>query len=475
MYCTCTVQKVITINNVSIDCKIDCLNCEMTTAELAHNVLKHIDSLKPLLLMTLDYVEYLYEIINQQKPPHITLNYYDILVNDLLQKVGSIDKSKAFDGIINKLQFMKPLIGQSIMFLDFITIICILSRGSIDQKARFLFKCYNFNETGLMEEVEHYNFIMRTCSCLKKIHILGSIDITSDIARYIAMEARTTYDNNEIKFMHGLRVENFMEWVYNNKECNVLFRMQEILHRLIDNLIVLESRVNGLVDIMEIKKAYKYDCIPVPNPEAITNLVVRSDIPIFITHRNRNIVSLCIPWRYIDHDIQEVYIKYDKILPYRQKHYSIVDYIIDRNRSQYEYNNNPLLSCCEKQIILTSYQRLMLHLSKRHTKYNIPLQRIDIRHLDESSIYNITVYTDYTQYRTVQVRTLMGINDNHRTDNYKEEQILLDRDIISVSILPACMSTIDADMFVKATTDIASSDMIVFTGSVVPIQQVLYV
>ena len=251
-----------------------------------------------------------------------------------------------------------------------------------------------------------------------------------------------------------------------------------ILHRLIDNLLVLESRVNGLVDIMEIKKAYKYDCIPVPNPEAIANLIVRSDIPIFITHRNRNIVSLCIPWRcidtIIDHDIQEIYIKYDKIFPYRQKHYSIVDYIVDRNRSQHEFNSNPLLSCCEKQIKLTSYQRLMLSLSKRHTKYNIPFQRIDIRHLDESSIYNITLYTDCTQYRTVQVRTLMGINhvvDDDDDDDDGEEQ-MLDRDIISVSILPACMSTIDADMFVKATGDIASSDMIVFTGSVVPIQQV---
>jgi len=437
------------------------------TTEPAHNVLKHIDSLKPLLSLPLDYVEFLYEIINQQKPPHITLNYYDILVNELLHKVGSIDKSKAFKGIINKLQFIKPLVGVSIIFLDFITILCILSHGSIDQKASFLFKCYNFNETGLMDELEHYNFIMRTCSCLKKIHILGSIDITSDIARYMAMEARTTYNNNEIKFIHGLREEHFTEWVYSNKECNALFRIQQILYRLIDNLIVLESRVNGLVEIMEMKKAYKYDCIPVPNPEAIASLMFRSDIPILITHRNRNIVSLCIPWQYIDidNDIHEIYIRYDKIFPYQQRHYSIVDYIVDRNRSQHEYNSNPLLSCCEKKIILTSYQRIMLPLSKKNIKFNIPIQRIDIRHLDESSIYNITVYTDTTQYRTIQVRTLMGIK-------FKEDQEYnFDRDI-SVSILPACISAIDADIFVKATTDVASSDLIVFTGSVVPINEV---
>lgn len=65
--------------------------------------------------------------------------------------------------------------AQVIPVLDLLTTLCILLGGEVEEKARLLFKWYNINKQGLMEEEEHYLMIRRVGLCLKKLHILGNV------------------------------------------------------------------------------------------------------------------------------------------------------------------------------------------------------------------------------------------------------------------------------------------------------------
>lgn len=454
----------------------------------AHNVLKYIDILKPILILPLEDINVIYNDLISYKPKHITFNYYHILVSELRQKIPNHYNKFLF--VINKLSFEKPLVGTSILLLDLLTILCILTNGSIEDKARMLFSWYNHNQSGLMDEAEHQYFIIRACDSLKKLRLIGYIDITIEEASYMALEARVKYQNNEITFVPGLKLKDFIKWIMANKECNALFRFSIILNRLIETLVLIESRTNGLVDIMNTKKVYKYDALPVPNPEAIKCLTIQSDIPIYIVYRSQTITSICIPWRLSDcQTIKEIYIKYDKLVPYIEKHFTIPETILNRNIEIYKTNTDPKLKCCQKLMYLTSYQKHVIEDSIDSRKFDIPFQRIDVLNLDHSSLYNLTLYTNTIQYRTIQVETLpmhslhsatttTTTTTNTINTNTKQslplavavaEQVKLSS---TISILPACISVIEAEMFINTTPPLRDSNIIVFTGTICPMNQV---
>ena len=85
-------------------------------ARRAHDVLKHLDALKPVLQLDFNYVKLVYERLTKSKPAHILLNYYDVLVADVLKIFPN--QATIMKNLIQIYQFHKPHAGLSIMVLD---------------------------------------------------------------------------------------------------------------------------------------------------------------------------------------------------------------------------------------------------------------------------------------------------------------------------------------------------------------------
>jgi len=369
-------------------------------ARRAHDVLKHLDALKPVLQLDFNYVKLVYERLTKSKPAHILLNYYDVLVTDVLKIFPN--QATIMKNLIQIYQFHKPHAGMSIMVLDVLTILCVLTTGSVTEKSKLLFAMYNINQTGLMDEMEHVNFILRITECMKKLKLMGVLDITAPDAKFIALEARVKHENNQITFVPGLYVADFTRWVQTSKECQTLFKFTKVLSRLVDSLHALENRANALLSIMEAKNEYEPDAYFVP-PLDLFKQCVSTNASIYVVYRSQTQVSISIPLA----DLQEsdVYIKLDKLVPCVHKRYEIPRSILKRNVDVWKANKAPELECCKKGILLTSYRSQYVDSSTRQ-RDQVPFQRVDVSNLEPSSVYYVTVYTRSVQYRTLKVHTM---------------------------------------------------------------------
>lgn len=73
----------------------------------------------------------------------------------------------------------------------------ILLRGSVNDKARYLFTWYNISGSGLMTELEHIMFIQRVGRVLSKMKVLGAADMNIDDIKHMAFEARARKPQGE--------------------------------------------------------------------------------------------------------------------------------------------------------------------------------------------------------------------------------------------------------------------------------------
>ena len=366
----------------------------------AHSLLCHLDSLKPILLLDFNYVKLVYDRLTKSKPDHVLLNYYDVPAADVSKIFPN--QSLVISWLINIFQFHKPHIGQSIIVLDILTTMTILTTGSISEKCKLLFSMYNINATGLMDESEHVNFILRTSNCMKKLKLMQTLDMTAPEAKYIALEARVIYENNQITFIPGLQVSDFIRWVQTSKETQTLFRFVKVMNRLVDSLTALEHRTNAVLNIMEIKKQYKLNASPVPPLDVYQATCIKNDLPIWIVFRSSTSASFSLPL--YDLTIREVFIKYDKIMPLSSNSiYEIPRPILKRNAEVNRANQNPQLHCCDKSFLLTSYLKIPINNPSQRSRHQVPYQRVDITGLEPGSSYYVTIYTPLTQYRTVKI------------------------------------------------------------------------
>jgi hypothetical protein len=373
----------------------------MVDAIRAHSLLRHLDSLKPLLQLDFNYVKLVYERLTKTKPDHILLTYYDVEVAHVAKIFPN--QSTILTPLVELFQFHKPNVGKSVIVLDLLTTMSILTTGSVTEKCKLLFTMYNINETGMMDETEHINFILRCSDCMKKLKLMGTLDMTAPEARYVALEARVKYESNRMTFLPVLYVADFTRWVQTSKECQTLFKFVKVLNRLVDSMVALEARSSAVLQIMREKESYKESSCPVPALDVFTSCVL-SPAPTWLVYRSHDTVSLTLPLH--DMEITEVYVKFDKIVPLASELYEIPRAILKRNAEVYRANHrNPLLHCCGKSYLLTSYTRVPVDPTRRR-RHQIPYQRVDLTGLDPSSSYYITVYTSDVKFRTVQATTL---------------------------------------------------------------------
>ena len=483
-------------------------------ASRAHDVLRHLDALKSVLQLDFNYVKLVYERLTKSKPAHILLNYYDVLVADVLKIFPN--QTTIMQNLVDIFQFHKPQVGLSIMVLDVLTILCVLTTGSVTEKSKLLFAMYNINQTGLMDEMEHVNFILRITECMRKLKLMSLLDITAQDAKFIALEARVKHENNQITFVPGLYVADFTRWVQTSKECQTLFKFTKVLSRLVDSLHALENRSNALLSIMESKNEYEPNARFVP-PLDLFKECQPSRASVFVVFRSQTQVSLTLPlWNLLE---SEVFIKIDKIVPCVHTRYEIPRSILKRNVAVWKANKAPELECCRKGVLLTSYRSQYVNSSQRQRDH-IPFERVDLSALDAGSVYYITVYTSTVQYRTIKVHTQRaptmaiaaakhrrGLNnsapDDASTEHKAEESekdeeedeeteenshasnSLMSKKVLSVSgndslqrvhsltVLPACLTAQEAEAACKHQP-LPEASTVVFTGTVCSVLQVNY-
>lgn len=312
----------------------------MTASDRAHALLKHLDWLKPILQLDFNYVKLVYERLTRTKPDHILLNYYDVTTAEVMKIFPN--QTVIMKWLIEVFQFNKPNVGPSIMVLDVLTTLSILTTGSISEKCKLLFTMYNISQNGLMDEPEHYNFIMRCSFCMKKLKLMGTLDMTAPDAKYVALEARATHENNQIVFIPGLTVADFTRWVQTSNECQTLFKFVKVLNRLVDSMTALQNRADAVLAIMQSKLNFKPTATPVPALDTFPNIPL-SPASVWVVFRSQTTVSVTLPL--YDLGMTEIYIKYDKLVPLPSALYEIPRAILKRNADVHRAKRNPELHC----------------------------------------------------------------------------------------------------------------------------------
>jgi len=66
---------------------------------------------------------------------------------------------KSFTYIIKCLTYQSPIYGESVKLFDVLTILVILLRGTVEDKAKYFFTFYNITGNGLLSETEHRMFL----------------------------------------------------------------------------------------------------------------------------------------------------------------------------------------------------------------------------------------------------------------------------------------------------------------------------
>ena len=367
---------------------------------LAHQFLQHIDYLKGLIELDFDYILTVSRLALGKKPDHILLEFYAIHISDVYS-IFPLHR-RVIDPLVITFTFFKHPTGEHVMVLDLLTVMCILCTGPLVEKARLLFSWYNVSKTGLMDEFEHTNFITRTCRCLCKMKLLGSIDISFHDAKYLAMDARVRFENNKIRFLPGLYFYDFAKWIQTNKVCAAVFRYPVVLNRLVEGLTSLQLRATGLLGIMEAKKNYKPRIIPVPTIESLGCL--EHDLPLYVTYRSHDTVAVCLS--YLDINVSEVYIRSEKLVALEHKPYEVPKPIVRRHVGAMRKTMDPRLRCCDKFFLLESYQKYLLPQREQELNLAGTHQQVCVSGLDDDSRYYLTFYTNHGQYRRIEVRTM---------------------------------------------------------------------
>ena len=134
------------------------------------------------------------------------------------------------------------LVGVQVPLLDILTILSLLSRGKMEEKAEVLFKLYNFTENGRMSELELIRFILKVSELFVKLKLVGSLEISLDDARYFVHLARLKGHekcfNKEVEVTDGpegmipyFQLQDFQHFLQTNQVTLVIFKTIDTLTR----------------------------------------------------------------------------------------------------------------------------------------------------------------------------------------------------------------------------------------------------
>ena len=430
------------------------------------SLLEYLDFLKPLLLSSNELIPFAVKTFEdlqarvREPDPPLRLETFELSVGNVRKFFPSAEPS--IERVIQLLSYRKPILGQYIYLLDVLTVLVIVFRGPLEEKARWLFGWYNLSKTGVMTEVEHVILIKRVSDCLFRIKAIGRIDVTEEDANQIALEARVykTVGGGstglQLKYLPGLTFDDFFRWTRESPESAVLVKFVRVQDRLVDALLALRSRIDAVGSIVEEMRLHREHAIHVPKMDMFPDLREHGS-PLRIAFRASRSVTVLISAHGMDLGTSEAYVQCRKSRPVPDPLYSIPDSTMQRKiaRGQRAIVSG-LPMCCEREYSLTSYVRVPLR--RAGVLRGGPLLRVDIAPLDPDSHYSFTVYTSAFRYPAIGADT-PPLHD-------------LEVGPVSVAVLPASLSLADCDGFVKSTPLLDQAHALVHTGTLCPIDAV---
>eukprot|EP01034_Spumella_vulgaris_P023245 gene23244-29449_t len=244
------------------------------------------------MVLDIDIIAYADLQIKRHHIANFHIEYYDISLPEVSRYFPNY--MATIGPLIKMLQFTHSQYGQRVMLLDLLVLICILITATTNEKGHYLFEWFNHNKTGLLEEQEHVNLIQRVLHTFKAIKLMGSIDITLEEVRYLALEARSRYENAELRFVPGLYIGDFVKWMNRSTEVKGIFRFVEVLHKLVDSLVALDRRSQALKTVTSSQKQHMDARLPVVPDRLTLGVTVKSDSAVTTVFRSQNTCSFSL-------------------------------------------------------------------------------------------------------------------------------------------------------------------------------------
>ena len=367
----------------------------------AGEVLKLLDFLLPLLRLELSVVKFAVEKYESEYlEGGQSLESYTLSASEALSFFPSCQV--AVEPLVVALADDVPYVGLNVRLLDVLTILTMIARGAMKEKAKLIFDWFNSSHSGIMSEVELNLFLLRIGNCFLKMKLIGRIEFSKEDARHMAFVARVS---DGYKFLlPGLTFNDFYRWLSENRLAEAIFTFVRVLCRLIDTVYSLENKANALHSILQQMEDYKKSSPPIPHYNWFGNTCQESKYSINIIYRSQHEVSVCI--HYPNNTAKEVYIECKKTCSVPHPLYRL---------SKRFATLKPSDICCSKNYYLTSYQKSIL--KKMSYSHGATSFRVDIKNLDADSDYLFTLYTEVLKYPPVKVHTIPStqqLSDHHK-------------------------------------------------------------
>ena len=423
------------------------------TWRIVHELLKHLDYLKPLMIMPLSILENDAPHILKLTPPQPTLEFWSVK-KELVGKIIPFYQSFMLP-IVDLLSFPRDDGTQLISILDFLTVMCLFMCGDWKRKAKLLFSWYNLNGQGLLEEEEHFLMIRRIGHCFRQLKLIRLLELRDDEAKYLALTARVRYNpKGEGTFIPGLYFEDFLEWTLTNEECQLVFFFSKVLNRLCDILRTLGDRSERLTEIINDMYENKEYSVPAPLPG--TKLFFSPNV--FLVQKTSKTISVAIDIRKLSsaHLLPtnpNFYLTISNLVPVLplNPHYEINHNIIDRQHPLHEKTLRDGLQCCQKVYRKIHTRLINPFQNKFEESKTKSLFRFEVDELDANQDFEFEISHQFLQFSTFRCTTL---------PEYKKDMIIESKR--KVIITPAGLSF---DKFVKLFPQMMNQDhSIIFSG-----------
>ena len=374
---------------------------------------------------------------------------------------------KSLRYILKCLTYQSPVYGESVKLFDVLTILVILLRGTVEDKAKYFFTFYNITGNGLLSETEHRIFLENISKLLNKMNFIGSIDITLDDIDHMVLVARARIyaSTKNIEYLPGLRLQEFIEWINNNRECAIVFSFFRILDSLVETMLVLDNRSTAINKIVMEREKCREKTSCVPKIDLLNCKSCSSNV--YIVGRSSKCVSICLQVPVEGSDTREYYIECKKLVPISGALYEVPE-LMKANNDRYRALRKKLgieiesNHCCHKVYELDFRQRYYIpcNSSPNSASYRSNAtklhHRIEVNNLDPDSRYILTVYSHQWKYKSIETCT--------RSRNMSND---------SFCILPSSLSLYEAKFFVENLPDIMDSSAVVFTGAICSVDNII--
>lgn len=314
-----------------------------------------------------------------------------------------------------------------VAIFDILSIICIFAHTTNEEKATFLFRLFNVNQSGLMTEEEHYNFMQRTVDNFRKMRLIGLLDWTQNEVQFLALQARSSYHpelgRGEIKYKAGLSIADFLHWLEQSSECKAINKFFEVFNKLNTVLELLHGKADQLADILTAKLDHfkaRSDPVKFSGDETKETYLYSA----YCIGRSAHEVGLCV--RKLEEAAAHLHIRCDKYV---------------------EMENTDNIS--PKHYLLTSYHQ---HSCSSQSGY----EQVLLRGLSPQTLYRITICGKKHCFRTIEVMTPPKLHFQRQIEGPRS----------SLCVLPSILSSLDAENFLRTNENLVGCSHIVFTGTI---------